>query len=372
MNIIDSGGKFQIYGDSITTYDALPVGSYEVCFNQFTGFSLQVCNDLNAREEKIYGNHLARIDKVFRTFDITDRNLGIILSGEKGSGKTLFARLLAQKANEKELPVIIVKAAYPGIADYLSSIKQTVVVIFDEFEKTFRGDGDYIDPQEDLLTLFDGLDDGKKLFVITCNDPDELNHYFINRPGRFHYHFIVKCPTPLEITEYLHDKLQPQYYDNINRIITLSIAVDLTYDFLRAIAFELNMGNSLEETLEDMNIVLDHHRYFDAVIKFTNGDTYNVENIAMNFMNPRSHVYTGESLGDAPSTSFTLSSKNIKYENENIIIPPNCIHFHVDEIAKMLANNGVDKPIAERQIESCILTKREVGNGYEFNPTMTI
>ena len=54
-----------------------------------------------------------------------------------------------------------------------------------------------------MLSLFDGLDNGKKLFVITCNEVERLNAYLLNRPGRFHYHF-VDCSPPAfcEYTSY--------------------------------------------------------------------------------------------------------------------------------------------------------------------------
>lgn len=69
--------------------------------------------------------------------------------------------------------MIIVDCPIPGISNFLSSIEQEVVIIFDEFEKTFARNDDG-DPQVELLSLFDGVDDGKKLFVITCNDTKRL------------------------------------------------------------------------------------------------------------------------------------------------------------------------------------------------------
>ena len=179
MNVVNSGSRYQIYGEDVKTYKNLPIGSYEVNFNKMTGFFLSSRSDLIVNEEKIYGNHEEKVNKVIRSFEISNRNFGIILSGQKGIGKSLFARVLAQKAIEANLPVITVNYYNPGIADFLASIEQEVVVIFDEFEKTF-GKSENMDPQEEMLTLFDGLDSGKKLFVITCNDVNKLNSYLIN------------------------------------------------------------------------------------------------------------------------------------------------------------------------------------------------
>ena len=90
------------------------------------------------------------------------------------------------------MPVIIVDTYIPGLANFIEEIEQEVMVMFDEFDKTFGGvnksDG-MADPQTELLTLFDGLAQGKKLYVITCNNLNTLSDYLVNRPGRFHYHF---------------------------------------------------------------------------------------------------------------------------------------------------------------------------------------
>lgn len=65
-----------------------------------------------------------------------DRNLGVILSGDKGIGKSMFGRMLSEMAVASGYPVLIVDTYYPGISSYLDSIQQEVVVFFDEFDKT--------------------------------------------------------------------------------------------------------------------------------------------------------------------------------------------------------------------------------------------
>lgn len=170
MNIIKAGSRYQIYGEDLNTYDKLPVRSYDVVFNKKQGFFLVARPDLVVKEEKVYGNHKQRVAKVMKSFKQTDRNFGVILSGQKGIGKSLMARLLAEEGIANGMPVITVTDYIPGIASFLSSIEQEVIVIFDEFEKTFSKLDDQPDPQEEMLSLFDGLDGGKKLFVITCNE----------------------------------------------------------------------------------------------------------------------------------------------------------------------------------------------------------
>lgn len=270
MNVVNSGDIFQIYGDAIKTYNQLPAETYELRFSKNSGFFLAAHNDLTVNEEKIYGSIPTKVEKVLRSFRLADRNFGVILSGRKGAGKSLFARQLAVKAKENQIPLIIVSGYIPGIAGFISSIEQEVIVLFDEFEKTFAEQDDH-SPQEEMLPLFDGIDGGKKLFVVTCNETNKLNTYLLNRPGRFHYHFIINSPNADEIRDYMTDKLLPQYHDSIQETINLSMTMNLTYDILRAVVFELNNGYSLQETLLDLNISKEGKLLFDVRVEFEDG-----------------------------------------------------------------------------------------------------
>lgn len=328
MNIVISSGRLQVYGDDVRTYKRIPIGSYNVEFNKMTGFFMTIRPSIEVREEKIYGDSEAKVNKILRAYRYTERNLGVILSGQKGVGKSLFARLLAEKANKEGLPVIIVNSYIPGIADFLASIDQEVVVIFDEFEKTFCAKGDY-DPQEELLTLFDGMEGGKKIFIITCNEVHKLNSYLLNRPGRFHYHFVIGNPTPDEIREYMEDKLLPENYRYIDRIIDFAVSVDVTYDYLRAIVFELNMGLTLEEALKDLNITRERDNRYTIIAKFTNGEVYKSHNILLDLFSER-EATIGISGSDPGSfyTRFTFSPKSKIIENGRMFIVPSKITIH--------------------------------------------
>lgn len=270
MNIVQAGATLRVYGEDVKTYKELPKGSYTINFNKMSGFYLRQMNDLAVNETKIYGNTESKVDKVLKSFQTMNRNLGVILSGQKGIGKSLFARVLA---NKSDYPIITASIAVPGIADFISSIDQEVIIIFDEFEKNFCKQDDW-DPQVELLSLFDGIDGGKKLFIITCNEVGDLNTFLINRPGRFHYHFVLSNPTDEEVTEYLIDKLNPQYYDVIDRIVKFASAINVTYDYLRAIVFEINQGYSVEETFNDLNITKSNNTRFEVIVTLSNGFKY--------------------------------------------------------------------------------------------------
>ncbi|MBQ0014718.1 MAG: AAA family ATPase [Oscillospiraceae bacterium] len=332
MNIVCSGDTYQIYGDALKTYDRLPVGTYEVRFDKLTGFYLSNHNDLVVTEEKIYGSSPAKVDKVLRGFEVAERNFGVILSGGKGIGKSLFARQLAIKAKEYNLPLIIVGCYVPGIDSFISSIEQEVIVLFDEFEKTF-GEHDGNDPQEDMLSLFDGIDGGKKLFIVTCNDTNKLNSCLLNRPGRFHYHLILGNPGSDEIREYMEDNLDVKYHDFIQKIVNFSMSTDLTYDILRAIAFELNMGYSLEETLMDLNINKESVATYTISVLLADGTTFVGKDERL-YMYSSSH--TSSWLEDARGVNslridFVPSDIVIDVNNSEMTIDPEKVRRYVDE-----------------------------------------
>ena len=48
-----------------------------------------------------------------------DRNLGILLSGDKGIGKTLFLKMPAREAVKRGMIVIVVYRYYYGIGSFL-------------------------------------------------------------------------------------------------------------------------------------------------------------------------------------------------------------------------------------------------------------
>lgn len=255
--IVNTGDIYRIFDDSLKTFDKLPANTYRVGFSTLQGFYLEKREDIEVNE-KIYGVHDKKVEKVFNSFKKFDRNLGIILSGDKGIGKSLFAKMVADKAIENEIPVVIVDSYIQGIANFIDDIKQEIVVIFDEFDKTFSGkkedDGNRNDPQSEMLTLFDGTTNGKKMFIITCNNLNKLSDYMLNRPGRFHYHFRFDYPNSEEIKSYLMDK-NVNDMNEINEVIAFSSKRKLNFDCLRAIAFELNSGFSFKDAIQDLNII---------------------------------------------------------------------------------------------------------------------
>lgn len=271
MRVIRTGTSFKIYDSSIETFEQIPVGYYQVDFNKSSGFFLTVISPLEL-PGKVYGVHTEKAKKVLKGFRLFNRNFGVILSGPKGIGKSLCAKEIANFMVDSGYPVIIVQNYIPGIANFINEINQEVCVLFDEYDKTFKynPEGDN-SAQAEMLSLFDGLSVGKKMFVITCNDIFKLDSYLINRPGRFHYHFRFDYLSSDEIREYLMDNLKSDFYEEIDNVILFAKKVNLNYDCLRAIAFELSLGVPFKEAIEDLNIMAVKSESYLVTVYFEDG-----------------------------------------------------------------------------------------------------
>ena len=336
MKAIQIGNRYEIYDDSLKTYDELPAKTYVVQFSKMSGFYLEEYSDFEIKENKIYGIHDAKVDKVIKSYKSSNRSLGVILSGSKGIGKSLFAKMLSKEAINHNLPVIIVNSAIPGTASYIEKIEQEVVVLFDEFDKIFtssrRDEGP--DLQTEFLTLFDGTASGKKMFIITCNELYNLNEFLINRPGRFHYHFRFNYPTHQEIRIYLQDNLKEEYHDQIEDVIKFSRKVNLNYDCLRAVAFELNLGESFKDAIQDLNIINLTNEQYMIELHYQDGTVVRSENyvgIDM-FDNAVESFYVCDSNDNYIEVSFTPCECQYDALHDVNVIGPNNFKLRLDEV----------------------------------------
>lgn len=83
MKIIETGTTYKVYGEDLVVLDNLPAQTYKVGCGQFTGFFLEKQHDLEIKEDKIYGVHEEKANKVLNRFEKSRKNLGVILSGDR-------------------------------------------------------------------------------------------------------------------------------------------------------------------------------------------------------------------------------------------------------------------------------------------------
>lgn len=193
MNIINFAGSFSFIQGEFKILKALESGCvYILNSTEIGDIELREGNSLKL-PEKLYD-----FEKDFRNQILTTlrssksgNNIGVLLEGYKGQGKSVIAKLLAI---ESELPVILITSKIyktANVTQFLTRIKQDFVLLIDEFEKLFElvdSSEDKFHSQNTFLTLLDGVLglDHKRLVIFTSNK--EINDKFVNRPSRIRYY----------------------------------------------------------------------------------------------------------------------------------------------------------------------------------------
>lgn len=271
MQIVKADGKYRVYGENIEVYDTFEPDFYQFMVDDNGPYVVRTTQPTIT--DKVYGNDQKKVEKCFKTYQKFSRSLGIMLVGDKGNGKTLFAKQMCMKMIEAGYPVINVTYYHPSLPTFMTQISQECVFLFDEFEKMFIDDDKRGSAQNEMLSTFDGINMTKKMFIITCNDIKNLSKYIYNRPGRFHYSFTFTEPNYQDIHAYLTDNLQlDSCTETVEDVSLFAYINGLNYDCLRSLTFELNNGYSLVESFDDLNIGYSEDKSGVASLIMDNGD----------------------------------------------------------------------------------------------------
>ena len=263
--------NFIINGERIVTkpegqdYDLMPGKVYDLLFDNYEMYSYLKENGNLNMPKKIYEieEDTKFMDRVllFHNSEYNNGNTGVLLAGDKGTGKSMLAKRIALKSN---LPIIIVDSSYPlwQITKFFKKVKTETCIIFDEIEKNPR-----TWPSEDLLTFLDGIQEtGKKIVIMTCNKTEGLDENLFDRCSRIRYYRKYKAnANEIFIKEMIEDKgLTPNQslvdfikrftvksFDNINSFLDeykLYLETTDTNFMLEDVANIMNI--SLEDGLE--------------------------------------------------------------------------------------------------------------------------
>lgn len=260
-----NGNTFRVSAkEAMDLHESLPAGNYIIKEDPFGNLYLEMIDSFD-RPARMYGDTIKNTDRIIRTFMDRNASTGVMLAGEKGSGKSLLAKNLSiEGAHRWAIPTIVINAPWKGdkFNKFLQDIEQPCMVLFDEFEKIYDEED-----QEQILTLLDGVFPSKKLFVLTCNDKWRIDRHMRNRPGRIFYMLDFKGLSADFIAEYCNENLNDK--SHIEQICSISaLFAEFNFDMLKALVEEMNRYNETpQESLRMLN----------AKPEFDSGSRYEVD-----------------------------------------------------------------------------------------------
>jgi len=346
MNFARFGNTFyMIDAGPDNIFDHLPGGTYSVGFDPMKGYYLSPVEDFTL-PEKTYGSEIKRYKRIIDTFLSRPAGTGVVLAGEKGSGKTLLSKKVSIELLKMGIPTILVNSQHSGedFNLFIQKINQPVAIIFDEFEKIYDQDH-----QKELLTLFDGTMSNKKLFIVTVNDMWKLDEYMVNRPGRFFYMFNYVGISEEAIREYCEENLNEK--SNIDQIVNYaSMFRAFTFDMLTGIVEEMNRyDESITEVLKFINVNYEFGGgdfYIMVDVKFKDGRKWDKSN---------NTVYNGNIYNPMKDNNCQIVHLVIEGEDGKTDTDYEYFNFKPNDIVKMnksgtfLFDNGeVEMTIAKR------------------------
>ena len=194
------------------------------------------------------------IKRVLHSFNKDEKNTtGVLLTGEKGTGKTVTAKVIAQQAN---LPIVVIspETALTELNNFFKSFDDPVCILFDEVDKNFE--------TRDLLTFLDGIQKtARKLVVMTANDANKIDEFLKNRCSRVRYFRNYNMTE--DAKEYAEMIAKDRNIENIDEVVNFINdkikfpSIDNICSFIDEIVFTKELQLTLDEVLFFMNINVD-------------------------------------------------------------------------------------------------------------------
>ena len=314
-------GNIFILGESSDLQDKLLPGIYRFSLDQFKNPFLENTADSFIFPHKVYGMEDKFIDRIKTTYGSTKGNMGILLNGTKGTGKTVTAKSICNMLN---LPVILVTEKHDELIAYLNDFQQDVIVFIDEYEKYYNN------YDNSLLTILDGVlsNNYRKFFILTTNDL-HINRNLLQRPGRIRY---IKTFSDLPMTtinEILDDLLKyPEHRDQCIKFISeLSI---ITIDLIKSVIEEVNIHNESPYEFSDIfnthsdedfhyNIykIIDGNPEPELFMEYVNMDIH-PDKIKENTPLRLNNVYHGSVKAILPNNDLVVYKEIYDEEGDNI------------------------------------------------------
>lgn len=317
-HFIRDGSKFTVHDSAdISVCSDLPLGTYLIRKDPRTEeYYLVVTEDFEPLN-KYYGDTQSLSKRILSTYYDRNKNTGVLLSGEKGSGKSLLAKLVSIQARQRNMPTIVINEPHFGdiFNKFVSLLNTPCVILFDEFEKVYSDSRH----QSLILTLLDGGISTNHLFILTCNTRLGLNNHLLNRPGRIYYSIEYKGLDEDFILSYCKDnKLSAEHTLEVIKISKLFS--EFNFDMLQALVEEhLRYGESIFDIMKFVNanpqndVVTYQDSYKLRVLDPTgkNCEVSYPKTLAVNPLSTRQIVVELEDGGDDNEIIFVVSDMTV-------------------------------------------------------------
>lgn len=218
---------------------------------------------------------------------------------------TLLAKRISNKLLSADIATLVINESLYGekFNQFIQSIDQPCVIIFDEFEKVYKRE-----EQTHILTLLDGVFSTKKLFILTTNDPYRIDEHMQNRPGRLFYNINYVGLSVNFIRDYCEDSLNNKTY--IDEICKLSsLFASFNFDILKALVEEMNRyGESPQDALKMLN----------AQPEDTRSNKFNVSIVVDGVQIPEYDIYNDSETTGNPLAPAGINTgyKNPKFDDD--------------------------------------------------------
>lgn len=271
----DYGNEFRLKEKAVQ-FDKLERAVYTIHQDIF-GFYLEKESDEFTFDYKLYGLETKLVDRVLKSYHSKKTgNLGVLLNGLKGTGKSVSAKIISNKLN---LPVILIAKELKEIKNchlFINSIPQNVVVFIDEYEKIFG-------QSSDMLTIMDGAlnSDYRRVFLLTTNELT-VDRNLIERPSRIRYLKKFSDLSPVIVAEIVDDILEHKELRE-SCIKFISSLETITVDIVKSVLEEVNIHEEAPEEFADLFNVKKLTGKFNIEVQGSDGTfTSVVENAKLN------------------------------------------------------------------------------------------
>lgn len=291
---------------------------YKVNIDGFGRFYLTKVSDDFSFDYKLYGLETKLVDRVLKTYQSTDSgNLGVLLNGLKGTGKTVTSKIIANKLNQ---PIILVTSSFDkaDVSGFLNSISQNITIFIDEYEKIFG-------ESTKMLTIMDGAlnSEYRRVFLLTTNKL-YLDENLIQRPSRIRYLKKFDNLMPEVVQEIVDDLLIHKQFSK-DCVDFISNLETITVDIVKSVLSEVNIHAESPATFQNVFNVKKIKGKYNVLVREPDGTLSEIAKSVNIFPKPNYHdelvdyrfEIDGTAIGTISRVIGWTSLEITPYEDDN-------------------------------------------------------